>query len=74
MHSPISFGPGTPLGHSPPSWARERQSNGANVAACYSNNDLEQKNQVTNVFFFFPWGSQSFGPNFAFFREALAIL
>ncbi len=29
------------------------------------------------VFFFFPWGSpepQSFGPNFAFFREALAIL
>ena len=30
-----------------------------------------------NFFFFFPWGTpepQSFGPNFAFFREALAIL
>ncbi len=31
-----------------------------------------------DIFFFcFPWGSpepQSFGPNFAFFREALAIL
>ncbi len=29
------------------------------------------------LFFCFPWGSlepQSFGPNFAFFREALAIL
>ncbi len=28
-------------------------------------------------FFCFPWGSpepQSFGPNFAFFREALAII
>ncbi len=32
---------------------------------------------VCSLFFFFPWGSpepQSFGPNFAFFREALAIL
>ncbi len=49
----------------------------ASLHVARSRNPGNGKRHALFYFFCFPWGSpepQSFGPNFAFFREALAIL
>ena len=63
-------------------WARRqvREAVGEAVGrecAAAAGQEVGEQKYCSNAFFCFPWGSpepQSFGPNFAFFREALAIL